>query len=70
MYSLNGERDTDAAEFVTFTDPTGYNGMTGFSSNIEYIIATVIGCIILAGGIVTIKIKVVNKDNKNKKIKK
>ncbi len=70
VYSLNGERDTDAAEFVTFTDPTGYNGMTGFSSNIEYIIATVIGCIILAGGIVTIKIKVVNKDNKNKKIKK
>ena len=62
-YSLNGERDTDAAEFVTFTDPTGYNGKTGFNSNIEYLIAISIGCIILAGGIVIIKMKVVDANN-------
>ncbi len=68
-YSLNGERDTDAAEFVTFTDPTGYNGKTGFNSNIEYLIAISIGCIILAGGIVAIKLKVVDVNN-GKVIKK
>ena len=76
-YHLNGERDTDAAEFVTFTNPTGYTGESVFESNIEYLIAIAIGCIILATGIVIIKLKVVDADtgikvkrNNKKNIKK
>ena len=76
-YHLNGERDTDAAEFVTFTNPTGYTGESIFESNIEYLIAIAIGCIILATGIVIIKLKVVDADtgikvkrNNKKNIKK
>ena len=65
---LNGERDTDAAEFVTFTDPTGYMGDSIFKSNIEYLIAIAIGCVVLAGGIVAIKVKVL--DNKEITFKK
>lgn len=60
LYHLNGERDTDAAEFVTFTDPTGINETSIFRSNIEYLIAIGIACIILAGGIAAIKLKVVD----------
>ena len=76
-YHLNGERDTDAEEFVTFTNPTGYTGESVFESNIEYLIAIAIGCIILATGIVIIKLKVVDADtgikvkrNNKKNIKK
>ena len=70
-YSLNGERDTDAAEFVTFTEPTGYTGKSIFESNIEYLIAIALGCVVLASGIVAIKLKVVDvekiKSVKNRK---
>ncbi len=69
-YHLNGERDTDAAEFVTFTEPTGYTGNSIFKSNAEYLVAIGIGCVILAIGIAVIKVKVVDVDiKKNKKQK-
>lgn len=67
-YHLNGERDTDAAEFVTFTDPTGKSGMTSKDrTNLIYLVVILIAGIATAVGIFTIKVKVVDTDKKESK---
>ena len=64
-YHLNGERDTDAAEFVTFTDPTGDYGRTSIvKTNLVYLIVILIAGIATAMGIFTIKVKVVDAEKK------
>ena len=56
---LNGERDTDAPNYITITEPTGIS-LREYNQK-QYIIAIMIAGIILAIGIVVIKKKVIKK---------
>ena len=52
---LNGERDTDAASFITLTEPTGISVREINQRNYAYVI--IIAGVILAAGIVVLKKK-------------
>ena len=54
---LNGERDVDAPNYVTLSEPTGIS-IREYNKN-NYAIAIVISGIILAAGIVVIKKKII-----------
>ena len=58
MLHLNGERDTDAPNFVTITEPTGIS-IREYNKKAYYTVAIVAGGIILAAGIVVIKKKII-----------
>lgn len=56
---LNGERDTDAPNYITLTEPTGIS-IRKYNQK-QYIAAIVVSGVILAAGIVVIKKKVLKK---------